>query len=218
MLHLLWIDEVGDRIRTLHTVSIDGGETWSETRNVLTTRGNVYETRLLTDPSGQLHLLQVQQDENRELRLAYTIWDGRAWVDQQGLMLALNPSDMEHTLEAVLVGEDQLVVAYTGLAPRDLSGSTVPHLVVAGVTIHPPDEPIETSDLVTNSSGSASATPTSEVSVSGGSPSATPEPAGSVEKPVEPAASSNMYIGLIAGGILTLVLVIIMGIRKYRTP
>ncbi len=137
-LHLIWVDRLSDQYRTRHSLSRDGGHTWSVTSNIITVEGEIPPVATVIDRAGQVHFLQVEEQGLSSPQLRYmTWWDGK-WSERTGLPLRAESPDEISMVRGLVDSGDRLVVAYVGPGLRDSSMERTPELVYVGIPIGMP--------------------------------------------------------------------------------
>jgi hypothetical protein len=87
---------------------------------------------LIADDAGSLHFLQAVQQEDGSSFLMYSQWNGQSWVLRADLALRTEHLDV---LAGAIGGDQQLVVAYAGVSPKDLDGIRQPELALASIPL-----------------------------------------------------------------------------------
>jgi hypothetical protein len=103
VLHRLWMEEQDNNQALLfHQASTDGGLTWGRVARVSDAAGSPGPAAAVIDHAGQLHLVQVLEDQQGRLLLRYWLWDGSLWSVQDDYDLGGGRLDEE--MNAVAVG------------------------------------------------------------------------------------------------------------------
>ncbi len=213
ILHLVWEERLGGRIYTWDAISRTGGVDWEEPLSISVVDGRAGFSSMSTDSSGRLHLLQAVQEGEARPILHYTEWDGSAWRAGEDLTLAVQDiADLEG-LASTVDRTHGLVAIYAGIAPRDSSGVAENELHFAAIPLPPapPEEATasESATAVAPAGAASGATP-------GGAPATTATPVFGPEEASRP--SSGGPIGIVAGGVTAVLLVVGLIVARLRSP
>lgn len=83
-LHRIWLEQTGSNEAMLfHQVSRDGGATWSRVTRISDASGSPGPAAATVDPAGQIHLVQILENQQQRLLLRYWLWNGSRWNVQE---------------------------------------------------------------------------------------------------------------------------------------
>lgn len=206
---IVWQEEQGERVVTRYAISSDSGTTWSEPASLIAIDGEVAHPSLIADDAGSLHFLQAVQQDGESPFSIYSQWNGQSWERRADLALRTEHLDV---LAGAINGDQQLVVAYAGVGPKDLDGIQQPELALASITIildFPAVAAVDQDTEIGTEDVSTDAAPIGE--------SPEQEPEAEVQTLVEvPAVSSGGSTGLIIGGLAAVVLIVgFLGVRLW---
>jgi hypothetical protein len=111
-LHLAWVELHVNQTRTRHRMSVDGGQSWSDPSVVFTGGRESYKTAMEVDQIGQLHLLQMAEDDPDEISLLHKTWANLTWSSNESLKVRLDRAVT--ALAADVNPQGDLTAVYSG--------------------------------------------------------------------------------------------------------
>ena len=83
-LHRIWLEQSGSSEAMLfYQVSSDGGATWGRVTRISDASDSPGPAAAAVDAAGQLHLVQILEDQQQRLLLRYWLWNGSRWDAQE---------------------------------------------------------------------------------------------------------------------------------------
>ena len=83
-LHRIWLEQSGSSEAILfYQVSSDGGTTWGRVTRISDASDSPGPAAAAVDAAGQLHLVQILEDQQQRLLLRYWLWNGSRWDAQE---------------------------------------------------------------------------------------------------------------------------------------
>lgn len=225
----VWHEIINGLIVVATQISVDSGKTWQEQVSIAASGELVGNPKLIADPSGDVHLLQMSRNTTGDLVLLHWIWNDNAWAAGESLSIGQSDARSTSEISGAISPQGTLAVLFT--ANDIITGNQTLNAVLG----------------TTKQAGELSLTATAaaaglEPALTGAAPSATPvvteqasstaEPSPAVEQTALPTSTpdltaggnipsssdSSTWIGLMIGSVLAIAIVaIIFGYRIYRS-
>jgi hypothetical protein len=112
--HRFWQELAGARETLWHERSLDGGQTWSRIAPVSVFGQTLGAPSLAQDIAGNLHLLQIVNQEGGDDLLQHWLWDGERWMGSNGLDLDLQEGFSVNALASAVSPQGNLAVIISG--------------------------------------------------------------------------------------------------------
>jgi hypothetical protein len=111
----------GRQVALWHQQSLDGGLTWSQPSHLSGSSAAAEPMVLVQDGAGQVHLLQVleDQDSHGPAVLQIWTWQDERWLAREGLKLGGNMSGYSSVLAAAIGPDGHLATLYSSRAATD---------------------------------------------------------------------------------------------------
>lgn len=205
-IHALWEEQGEEDLITWHSVSLDGGFSWSEPNTIAFNSTNLGDFEVIEVDSSLLVYLRMEQVDSQQLILKGKVWNGRRWENLPDFTLAVTELTQLSSWAASSTPEGNLLVAFLGnnLVSRDpgLASQVVFSELELEVVAEPPEIDDVPLDASQNENTVATLTPTVEQST-------TAEPTVmAIDFEDEPNDSGgllggpSMLVFLLAGGVL----------------
>jgi hypothetical protein len=198
LIHWVWAEAKGSQTYLWHAYSTDAGQTWSPAANISIQPGTANPTALTLDPAGRLHLVQAVA-AGSGVQAVYYRWSANGWVQYQGPAVEADSLEDLSALDAAYSPQDQLMVVYSGLAPRQVDGSQQNQVVFTAL-------PVEQAQALPPAESTPAAeqpNPAATQAVETAQPTVVSGPT----LPTDPPASGSPWSGLILGAGVTLIVV-----------
>lgn len=131
-LHRLWQEKKQSAIVNYHQMSQDGGMTWSKPTIVSRTSGESSLVKLVVDPIGNLHLLQLVDED--KFFIDDRRWDGIRWNSQESKDLDIKNNGLPISLAASITSKGYLV-AVTSMNYPDPGGLSKTEIFSLGYSL-----------------------------------------------------------------------------------
>lgn len=130
-LHRIWLTIGADAVNVFHDISPDGGASWS----LPTDLSGLGETPRAVSPfigeNGHLSLVQIIEDQNKQLTLKILDWDGQAWKTGDSILISDAAGDEVGALSAGAGSDGRLLIGYSIKKANDVGVEEQPWEIIA---------------------------------------------------------------------------------------
>lgn len=161
IVHRLWQERNGTNLIDYHQFSQDGGISWNNPISVGAGAGEISSPSVEIDPIGNLHLLQLVQNEGTEI--VHQEWTGSQWIKQESFGInEIENFNTNHWLTSSLSLEGTLL-AIDLMRYYDLTGKDIYELVSTSRSLGAQSSALSQPMLIPPSDTSVSAIEVQEV-------------------------------------------------------
>lgn len=227
--HRLWEEISGGHAFVYHQVSYDGGLSWTPATSISSFGMPSGKPTVTIDDTGQLHLLQIFQEEEEGTILRNWQWDGERWFAGEILNVGGDEAENFPEIAADVSPDASLEVIYSAANVSTGDGDINDAVYYSSRSVADAlidSIPLATSDIIPTPTFAGS-TPATVTSTEEESPTPTinpadvnPTPTANLSipqpNPSSPAPQNNgiIYGGIIAG-VIVLVIFIVFIIRRF---
>lgn len=214
-----WLEFVDGVPAVLSQASTDGGTTWKSPESITISGEILGNPSLITDPTGRIHLLQLNRNLTGDIVINHWIWYNNDWTAGESLYIEQAGGLPSGVISANISSQEKLVIFYvtkdhlTGgetlqvvSSAAEQAGEAVeaPQPTTAAPTPTQPAEPA--AEIGTAEPAAASASPTPGLTETT-APLLTPTPTADLSGGGAPTSSDETWTGLILGSVLGVVIV-----------
>lgn len=206
-------------------VSTDSGDSWQAEVPIATSAEITGTPRLITDPSGNVHLLQMSRNNTGKLDLLHWVWEEDRWVAKEDFKIEQSTGFSAPEISGAFSSSNVLAVMYTmkdlvtgsetlnTLMGKTVQNSAAPEVTEVVESTATPADAAPTSTTPTEETTTVEATPTTLPPTIAPTPTLDLAAGGSI-----PSSDNSTWVGLMIGIVLAIVIVVVyFTIRVYRT-
>lgn len=209
----IWETASEGRRQAFSRISTDGGSTWQEPVTLPTILGEAAPTSAVADGSGQVHLLQLKEGSEGRALLEYRVWGRTSWRLGEGLRLPTVRLEDVRAMAADVDSLGRLVLVLLGRGPLGAGGDRPAVVWLSTLGLGAPGRQPGVVE---------SPTPFASATVAPPAPTSTAPPPVRATPTFSPdvgggTSGSPLTSGLIAAGLSTAVLLVIVVVQRFRS-